>query len=721
MRRVVALVAAAAVAVSATDSAAWLSPITRVVELLQGLSEKIEKEGKEEETLYKKFVCWGKTTVDTKTASNVAAEARISELQTYVADIEAGRIEFTTERVDLEKEVAQLSADIETATALREQEKSDYEDAKAEMDKGVAALEEAITVLSDATGDKKAAGLLSVKRQANEGFAARSEQVELLVQAVQLGDRLLSKGDALFLHRLLMGGLQPIEKDWKKLNRKATFKMGYKARSGEIQSTLAKLLDTFKSNLEEATKKEEDAQALFDKLMAAKGEQKTKAEDSLLSLEKEMGVRGMTVEQSKAEIEDLQQQVTDDTKYIEDTNTALADKDKEWTARQELRANEVKAISEAISILHSDDSRDLFKKSLSSQGYFFLQTQMRTGRKYVEAASVLLRKAAGKSHDSRLLALVRMAQSTGSIAEVITAIDDMVATLKEEETTDLTNKEKCESDRATDTKQASVTSRDIDELTDSKDRLEGEVHELATEIEGKNKEIEKINEDLDKAKTNREAEAAAFGANKADDEAAISLVEQAHTVLQNFYSSNNLMLAAKRAQTKTKQVPAGEAPPPPPSTWNTAEYGGKTESAQGILSILTVIKEDIQKDLDKATAGEDAAVAAYDELKSDLETQITDLQTAITDLDTAKADKEGEIQTAVEDRTTKKGELTALLDKIKAAEPGCDFIAVNFDVRTQNRQTEIDGLTKAKAILQGADFSLVQAKPKSVLAVRRHH
>merc|ERR1740138_1531975 len=102
----------AAVALAATGvSAVALSPVTRVAELLQGLSKQVEEEGKAEEKLYKKFVCWGTSTIKAKTASNEVATSRIDELKRYIADIEAGRVEFTTERVDLEKELATLRSD----------------------------------------------------------------------------------------------------------------------------------------------------------------------------------------------------------------------------------------------------------------------------------------------------------------------------------------------------------------------------------------------------------------------------------------------------------------------------------------------------------------------------------------------------------------------------------------------------------------------------------
>merc|ERR1719463_243231 len=93
-----------------------LSPVTRVVELLQGLAKQAEKEGKIEEGLYEDFVCWGKSIINQKTASNAESAAKIDELETYIADLASGRIELTSERADLEKDIAGLMKDIEEAT-----------------------------------------------------------------------------------------------------------------------------------------------------------------------------------------------------------------------------------------------------------------------------------------------------------------------------------------------------------------------------------------------------------------------------------------------------------------------------------------------------------------------------------------------------------------------------------------------------------------------------
>merc|ERR1719473_2293030 len=168
-----------------------LSPVTRVVELLKGLSKQCEEEGKIEEGLYEDFVCWGKSIINQKTASNADAEGRIDELETYIADLDSGRIELTSERADLEKEIATLMSDIETATALRKKENADFLEAEDEMKKAISALKRAIDTLGKATKDHKDGVLLAVRASLegasqNGGMAALMQQQKSLKAAVDL-------------------------------------------------------------------------------------------------------------------------------------------------------------------------------------------------------------------------------------------------------------------------------------------------------------------------------------------------------------------------------------------------------------------------------------------------------------------------------------------------------------------------------------------------------
>merc|ERR1719473_1904872 len=185
-----------------------LNPITRVVQLMEGLTKKIEEDGKAEEDLFEKYVCWYKTVVSTKKASNSQAGDRIDALASYIDDVKGGRLEFTSERKDLEAEVARLSADIESQKEMRKKDAEDYKAAKEEMEMAIASLEKAVEVLS---GEGSAAAFASI------GFDVR--------RVVDLGKNSLSKQDAKILEQALDGGLQT--PNWDKLNLKASFNKKY--------------------------------------------------------------------------------------------------------------------------------------------------------------------------------------------------------------------------------------------------------------------------------------------------------------------------------------------------------------------------------------------------------------------------------------------------------------------------------------------------------------
>merc|ERR1719444_510850 len=122
------------------------------------------------------------------------------------------------------------------------------------MGKAIGALRDAIDVLGRATADHKEGTLLAVRAELADattgGFSARAAAGDRLAYAAELGEKFLTKGDAFFLRRLLLGDSEDPDgrADWKDLNRKATFKMSYKARSFKIQEVLQKLLQTFEAS-----------------------------------------------------------------------------------------------------------------------------------------------------------------------------------------------------------------------------------------------------------------------------------------------------------------------------------------------------------------------------------------------------------------------------------------------------------------------------------------
>merc|ERR1719487_1228283 len=336
------------------------------------------------------------------------------------------------------------------------------------MNQAIDALDSAIKTLEEATEGHEKGVLLAVRTSlkgaaADGGMAALVKKQAALQQAVKLGERFLGKGDALFLKRLLTADVPKV--DWKKLNRKATFKMAYKARSFKIQDTLKKLHQTFSINLQDAKDAEAKAQEEYETLKAAKEEQLGAAREALTKMAGENGAKQMSREDAVDEVDALTKQVADDTKFIAQTEKSLAEKKEAWKVRSALREGELAAISKAIEILHNDDARDLFKRSFASQAPGeFLQVQL-TSRKAATSmqlskkVSETLREAARRSGDARLFSLARLAEDPEVAEEkvevksvkvkfepIIKAIDKMIAQLQEEESVDLEIKEKCEKD-----------------------------------------------------------------------------------------------------------------------------------------------------------------------------------------------------------------------------------------------------------------------------------
>jgi len=680
------------------------SPVTRIVELLKGLQEQCELDAKTDEKLYEKFVCWGRQVIKQKEGTNALARKEAAELTQYVADLDSGRIELTTERQDLVKEVADLSSSIELATATRTKEKADFENAEAEMTQAIEALSKAAEVLKTATEGHETGVLTEIKVQAGHRAEAAAKETAMLNHAVELGDRFLGKGDALFLRRLLTGEVPTW--DWKKLNRKATFKMSYKARSFEIQDVIAKLLQTFETNKADAIAKEDAAQAAHDELMKSENEQLGAAREALVKMDKENGAKALSRTDAQERIQLLTEQVANDEKYIEQVQSELAEKKSEWEERARIRYGEIGAIGKAIEILHNDGARDLFKRSLSSQGYLFLQTGQRSSP---PGAAELLRSVARTSRDRRVLALlaeVQRAPAFGSLAErfepIIDKIDALVNMLEEEEAADIAKKESCESSRAQNTREAIKLSRAIDDDTDTMTRLTSEIETLDEQIKENQDAIEVLKTQMAEALQQRLDENKAYEADKADDKMAAETVQDAYNVLETFYKEEGLMLVQGRSKAPVV-VEAGKAPPPPPTTWD-SPYAGKTAESTGILAILSMIKEDIERDISNADAAEAKALASYTKLMEDLNKEKGMRVEENAAMETQKAGKQGEHTQTEGARATKKTGLDSVLAGIAGLEPSCNYFTINFPVRVKNRQIEVDGLLKAKAILTGADF-----------------
>merc|ERR1719311_1322361 len=81
---------------------------------------------------------------------------------------------------------------------------------------------------------------------------------------------------------------------------------------------------------------------------------------------------------------------------------------------------------------------------------------------------------------------------------------------------------------------------------------------------------------------------------------------------------------------------------------------------------------------------------------------------SIEDKEGAKADLEAKLLKDEESKKATMNEAMATHQYLADVHADCDWLLTNFETRKSARSGEIDALTKAKAVLSGADYSLIQ-------------
>jgi len=156
-----------------------------------------------------------------------------------------------------------------------------------------------------------------------------------------------------------------------------------------------------------------------------------------------------------------------------------------------------------------------------------------------------------------------------------------------------------------------------------------------------------------------------------------------------------------------------DAPAPPPETWDA--YAKKSEESNGVISMIDLLIKDLEKELTEAETEEKEGQADYEKMMKASSEKRTADSTALTEKSGTKADMEAELEEHKDHLASAGKELMATMKYISSLHAECDWLLQYFDVRKEARIGEIDSLKKAKAVLSGADYSLVQTQAHSFL------
>merc|ERR1719174_1428234 len=305
-----------------------------------------------------------------------------------------------------------------------------------------------------------------------------------------------------------------------------------------------------------------------------------------------------------------------------------------------------------------------------------------------------------------LIALAIRGKKVG-FEKVIGLIDEMVANLKKEQVDDDNKKAYCE-------KQFDMTEDKKKELelsvSDSEtaiEEMEGDIERLTEEIAVLTKGIKKLDKSVADATEQRKEENTEYKELKQSDTAAKEILLFAKNRLNKFYAPKLYKPELLQEPAMFVQVSAHDsslaAPPPPPESFNA--YAKKSEEGAGVTGMIDLLVKELDAELQEAEINEKDAQKDYEALMAESSTKRADDSKSISDKTASKAAQEEALEKEQDTKAATGKELMSTLKYIHSLHGECDWLLKFFDARKEARDGEIDALGKAKAVLNGADFS----------------
>jgi len=670
------------------------NPVRKVVQMLQAMQKKVTSEGETEAELFDKFMCYCKTGSGDLSKSIGDAETKIPQLSSELKDSEATLAETKEGLKQDQEDRSAAKAAIAEATGIRKKENSAFVGAKDEYVANIDAILKAVAALEKGT--------------AGSFLQTRSASVLQKILNSRATQEMLEE-DKQTLLSFLSGGGNP-------------FSQGYAPQSGQIVGLLKQLGDSMATSLANIMIAEEKAVYTYGELMKAKTAEVNSLTEAIEAKTAKIGDLGVHIVQIKDDLDDTSQALNEDRSFLKELEKGCDTKAAEWEERKKTRAAELLALAETIKILNDDDALELFKKTLPAPGVGFVQMDVArvAMRKQALAAVQAARRTDRQGHVKLDLIMLSLSGRKVSFDKVIKMIDEMVALLGAEQTDDDDKKAYCEKslDESEDDKK--VLENTIGDLEKSIATTEESISTLAEEIAALLKGISDLDSQVKEATTTREEENAFYKKTMQEDAAAKDILKMAKNRLAQFYAPKMYVPPAKVERSAMGRISEEMSleqrtdPGPPPSTWSA--YATKSEEHGGVVAMLDLLIADLDKEMASMTTQEKDDQAEYEAFMAEAGDKRAADSKSTEQKEGEKADLEAALVKLQQDHKDTSKELYLKEMEIKDLHLECDWLIANFEMRKSARAGEVDSLKKAKAVLSGADYSLVQtAAARSLL------
>merc|ERR1719502_1980317 len=124
--------------------------------------------------------------------------------------------------------------------------------------------------------------------------------------------------------------------------------------------------------------------------------------------------------------------------------------------------------------------------------------------------------------------------------------------------------------------------------------------------------------------------------------------------------------------------------------------------------MMDMLIKDLDKEMTVAETEEKDGQADYELMMKDSAAKRAADSKLVGEKEATKADAAADLEAHKETKAATLKELEGTIETIKALHSECDWLVEMYSVRKEARAGEVESLKKAKAVLSGADFSLIQ-------------
>jgi len=644
--------------------ASAVTPVQKVIQLLNGMVEKGKKEKHEEQVqfaAYKQFC--DDTTVEKQRAIKEANEM-IEILQADIQKYEADAAQLAKEIAKHDEDISTWEGDFKAASKVREIEHTDYVATHKDYTESIDALDEGIATLKKQAHDVKQAAASLMQISASNIIPAESKKVI---------DAFLAQ-----------------DPDDENLAVAAPEANAYEFQAQGIVDMLTKLAGKFEDERTDLEKEETNARHAFEMLSQDLKAQIGQATSARTEKSEAKAKALQSSADAKGDLQDTTTTRDDDSKYLADLTATCEQKSSDFAARQQLRAEEIAAVEKAIEILSSGAVSGASEKHLpqliqKSSSLAQLRSVAQNPNQMRVAAYL---REQGSRINSRVLSALAMRVADDPFKKVKKMIKDLIVKLMEEANEEAEHKGWCDTELSTNEQTRKEKTEAVETLHAEIDELEASIAKLTEEITDLTKAVAELDAAVAKATSVREEEKAKNTVTIKDAQDAQTAVAQALSVLKDFYAK------AAEATSFVQQPEVFDEP-----------YKGMGSENGGVVGMIEVIQSDFARLESETSAAEAEAQKQYDEFMGDSSVDKAQKSKDIEHKSGKKQNHEQALQEAKTDLDGTQKELDAALAYYEKLKPSCVDAGESYEDRVARRKEEIESLQEALRILNGEDVA----------------